>query len=300
MNPVRLSLYALVPLCLLFTGCFLDKRSEVRLTEEPSIERALDLLAGAPEGKPLTKFLIKHPVTFEFTDTPGLCHKFSFKTRRNYLPKEYKRSETLLVLALARSAYIYRLYSLSGLEEVISEEEELGALFQARIGLAINLTNRDFERNRFAGEIQSGFCTYIMEGSRSAAIAARDIALASQPECHRPLETLKGQQAWMEETRKAMDNESFFQLFYERDMRKVKKGLLTAGEAMKNDADIRATPMDELYRYQRMFYDRKGDSFARMEKLYGAALKDDETWRAVHRQTIDAAREEFSACNMPK
>ena len=291
---------AFVPLCLILSGCFVNKKPEVRLTSEPSIERALEILSGTPEGKQLMRFLQKNPVRFEYSNTPGGCHKFSLKTGRIYLSKEYKDSDALLALALARAAYIYRLYALSGLQEVISEEEEAGALFQARIGLEAGLTNRDFEQNHFAGDLQSDFCTYVMTGAKSAAIAARNAALSEEPECQHPLETLQAQRVWLEKTRKAINDDSFFQLLYDRDLQKVRKGVMPSSEAMKNDATIRAMPMYDIYRYQRSFYDTQNDILARMERLYKSALKDDEAWRRANQMTIDSAREEFSTCNLPK
>ena len=291
---------AFMPLCLLLSGCFLNKRPEARLTSEPSIERAFDILGAAPSGKPLVSFLNEKPVRFEYGNTPGLCNKFFLKARKIFLPRELRDSDNLLAMAVARAAYIYKLYSLSGLDEILSEEEELGALLQARIGLEIGLLDKDFKRNKSATELKSDFCTYIMEGSRSAALAARTTALSSQPECQRPLETLQAQRVWLNDTRKAINAGSFYQLLYDRDLHKVHKGVMTQGEAMKNDAAIRALPAYEVYRYQRVFYDKQSDVFSRVENLYNSALRYDETWRKANQDKIDGAREEFSTCNLPE
>ena len=289
-----------VPLCLLLSGCLFNKKPEARLTSEPSIERAFDVLGAAPGGKPLVDFLNERPVRFEYGNTPGLCNKFFLKKGRIFLPRELKDSDKLLAMAVARAAYIYRLYATSGLEEIISEEEELGALFQARIGIEIDLLDRDFKRNKAAKELKSDFCVYIMEGSKSAALSARTTALSSQPECQRPLETLQAQRVWLNETRKAINTGSFYQLLYERDLQKVRKGVMTQGEAMKNDATIRALPTYEIYRYQRVLYDQQSDIFSRIENLYDSALRDDEAWRLANKPAIDRAREEFSTCNLPE
>ena len=295
-----LHLSAFATLCLLLSGCLFNKRPEPRLTSEPSIERAFDVLGAVPDGKLLVSFLNEKPVRFEYSNTPGLCHKFFLKTGKIFLPRELKDSDKLLALALARAAYIYRLYAISGLDEIISEEEEMGALFQARIGIEINVLDKDFKRNRSAKELKSDFCIYIMEGSRSAALSARTAALSSLPECQRPLETLQAQRVWLNETRKAINAGSFYQLLYDRDLHKVHKGVMTQGEAMKNDANIRALPTYEIYRYQRVFYDKQNDIFSRIESLYNAALRDDEAWRKANQSAIDRARDEFSECNLPE
>ena len=288
-----------VPLCLLLSGCFFGNRPEARLTSEPSIERAFDVLGATPDGKTLINFLNEKPVRFEYGNTPGLCNKFFLKTRKIFLPRELRDSDKLLAMAAARAAYIYRLYVTSGLDEIISEEEELGALFQARIGLEIKLMDTDFKRNKAAKELKSDFCTYLMEGSKSAALAARTTALSSMPECQRPLETLQAQRVWLNETRKAINAGSFYQLLYDRDLHKVHKGVMTQGEAMKNDAAIRSLPTYEIYRYQRVFYDQQSDIFSSIESLYNSALRDDEAWRTANQAAIDRAREEFSTCNLP-
>ncbi|MBU2574222.1 MAG: hypothetical protein KKH28_09120 [Elusimicrobia bacterium] len=297
-HPSSLLLLLLAPA--LFSAAACLPKTVAKLTSEPSIERALDILNSTPEGKSLLHFLYKHPVRFEYSNTPGLCHKFSLKTGNIFLPMEFRNSDAFLALALARAAYIYRLYRLSGMAEIVSEEEELGALFQARIGLAINLADRDFEQNKYAKELRSDFCTYIMEGSVSAALSARTAALSSDPQCQRPLETLQTQRAWLDKTKEAIDGDNFYALIYERDLQLVKKGVLTINEAMKNDANLRALPRYEIYRYQRTFYDKQSGIFTKLEKLYRNALKEDAAWRASFQTDIYKAREEFSACNLPE
>lgn len=286
----------LAPL-LLLAACSGNRR-EARLTSEPSIERALDIVASTGEGKPLIKFLYKNPARFEYANTPGTCHKFSLKTGQIFLPLDYKGSDLVLALALARAAYIYRLYTATGMDEVISEEEELGAIFQARLALELSLVNGDFEKAGGAPEIKSDFCTYVLENSGYAMTQARRKALSPDPDCQRPRETLENQRVWLEKTLRAINEQTFYQLLYERDMARVKKGVMPVSAAMKNDAVLRAMPTYEVYRYQRTFYDKQSDSFSRFGKAYTAEVRKDAAWRAAHREDLDRAREEFSACNL--
>jgi hypothetical protein len=285
---------------LFLSGCFFNKKQDIELTSEPSIERALEILEGVPDGEPLIRFLYKNPIKFEYSNTAGLCHKFSLKAGKIFVPSEFKNSDALLALALARAAHIYRLHAMSGLEEIISEEEELAALFQTRIGLELQLRNADFAQNKFTKEMKSSLCTYIMDGSRAAALAARAIVLSKQPECQRPLETLQAQRIWLGQIREAINTESFFQLLQDRDRRRVEKGTLTMNEAMKNEAAIKTMPTYELYRYQRMIYDKQNGVFARIDDLYNGALKEDEYWRSTNLAAIENAREEFAECNLPQ
>ncbi|PKM96660.1 MAG: hypothetical protein CVU79_12295 [Elusimicrobia bacterium HGW-Elusimicrobia-3] len=282
---------------LALAGCA-GTRPDVRLTSEPSIERALDIIASVPEGRTLMKFLHKNPVRFEYSNTAGLCHKFALKRGQIFMPADYKGSDLVLALAIARAAQIYRLSAQSGLEEIISEEEELGALFQARIALDINLVTADFKKAGGAPEIKTDFCTYVLESSRYAMAQARKEALTPDADCQRPLETLENQRVWLEKTRKAINDETFYQLLYERDLARVKKGSMPASEAMKRDAAVRALPTYEVYRFQRTFYDDQNEVFKRFARLYAAEVARDAAWRASHQAEIDRARTEFSDCNM--
>ncbi len=291
------TLCALLPL-LLAAGCATG-RPGARLTSEPSIERAFDIINSVPEGRSLFKFLLKHPVRFEYSNTPGLCHKFSLDSGQIFLPEAYRDSDLLLAMTLARAAYIYRLYTLSGLDEFISEEEELGALFQARLAVQINVVEADFDKAKWAKGIKDDFCTYVLENSRYAMAQARKEVLSPDAACQRPLETLENQKVWLEKTRQAINDQSFYQLLYERDMARVRKGAMSMSDAMKRDAEVRALPVYEVYRFQRTFYDKQSDIFERFAKLYAEELRKDASWRASHSGDIERTREEFSACNLP-
>jgi len=294
---MNIRLLLLAPL-LLAAAC--ASRPEIRLTSEPSLERALDLLSSAPQGKPLVKFIYKHPVRFEYSNTAGLCAKFSLKNGKIFLPLDYRGSDQVLALALARAGYIYRLYAEIGLEEIISEEEELAALYQARVALELGLTNADFAKAASAAEIKNDFCTYVLENSRYAMAQARKEALTPDTDCQRPLETLENQRVWLDKTRQAINDENFYQLMYERDMQRVRKGAMPVSEAMKNDARLRGMPTYDVYRFQRTFYDRQSDIFELLEKAYAREIRLDAAWRAEHQGAIDGAREEFSACGLPE
>jgi len=289
-------LLIIVPL--LFLAACTGNRREVRLTSEPSIERALDIVGSTEEGRPLMKFLYKNPVRFVYSNTPGLCHKFSLKTGTIFLPLDYKGSDLVLALALARAGHIYRIYKLTGMDEIISEEEELGAIFQARLALEINVVNADFDKAGGAPEIKNDFCTYVLENTGYAMAQARKQALTPDVDCQRPRETLENQRVWLEKTLRAINDQTFYQLLYERDMDRVKKGSMPMSEAMKNDAVLRSLATYEVYRFQRTFYDKQNDSFTSFGKLYASELRKDASWRAAHQPDIDRAREEFSACNL--
>jgi hypothetical protein len=290
---------SLLLLACLLAACAGGKKG-VSLTSEPSIERAFDILQGTKEGRPLLKFLRKHPVRFEYANTAGLCHKFSLRTGKIYLPLEYKSSDKLLALAVARAANIYKLYTNTGLDEIISEEEELSALLAARLAVDLNLVNADFSSARGAESLKGPFCAYILNGSRYAMEQARRQALASDTDCQRPLDTLESQRVWLERLRKSINDDTFYQLLYDRDQLRVKRGAMTMSQAMKNDAGIRGLPAYEVYRYQRTFYDVQSDIVGRFEKLRAGELRADAAWRADNQAALDRSREEFSDCVLPE
>lgn len=286
-------------LMLLTLSACAGRRPEPRLTSEPSIERAFDILNSVREGRELTRFLHENPVRFEYSNTPGLCHKFALDKGYIYLPEDYRGSDLVAALAIARAAYIYRLYLLTGLDEIISEEEELAMLFQSRLAVSLSLVSADFAKAGGAPEMKAPFCTYVLENSRYAMSRAREQALRPDPACQRPLDTLENQRVWLEKTRKAINDQTFYQLLYERDMARVRKGSMTMAQAMKNDAEIRAMPTYEIYRFQRTFYDKQSDIFNRFAKTYASEVAADASWRAANADLLDRARFEFSDCNLP-
>ncbi len=283
----------------LFSACAGNRR-QASLTSEPSIERAMDIVDSTGQGHALLKFLLKNPVRFEYSNTPGLCSKFSLKTGKIFLPLAYKEQDMVLALALARAGHIYQLYTVTGLDEIITEEEELGALFQARLAIETRIRNADFKNAGGVPEIKTDFCTYVLEDSANAMAQARKRALTPDPDCQRPLDTLENQRVWLEKTRQAINDETFYQLLYERDLARVKKGAMPMSEAMKNDAVVRAMPTYEVYRFQRSFYDKQSDIFSRFGKVYSGEIRGDASWRAAHQAEIDQAKTEFSACDMPQ
>ncbi len=281
----------------LLCGCA-TARPDVRLTSEPSIERAMDLLNATPDGKDMMHFLNEHPVDFEYSNTPDRCDRFLLHSGRIYIPEDYRDHDLIAALDIARAAYIYRLWKESGLDEVISEEEELGALFQARLAVELKLTNADFARAGGKTEIKNDLCAYLLEGSSYAMELARKEALTEDTACQRPLETLENQKVWLEKTRQAIDDQTFYQLLYDRDLARVRKGSMTMAEAMKRDAEMRALPLYEVYRYQRSFYDDQNEVFSRFEKLFKSAVRSDAEWRRARKRDLDASSEEFSACEL--
>jgi len=281
----------------LLAGCA-GSRQEVRLTGEPSMERALDMLNGTREGRPLINFLRAHQVFFEYSATPGLCHKFSLKAGKIQLPLEYKSSDLMLALAIARAGHIYRLYTRTGLDEIISEEEELAALFAGRVALEIGPSSGDFGKTKEGAKMKGDFCAYIMETSRDAMARARAEVMTPDTQCQRPLETLTNQRDWLEKIRKALNDETFYQLLYERDMQRAKKGQITVNDAARNAARLRGLPVYEVYRFQRTFYDKQSDVLKLSENLYADGLKEDEDWRNSRQAEIDRARGEFSDCEL--
>lgn len=282
----------------LFTACS-GTRGEVRLTREPSIERAFDILNATELGKPLVEFLYKNPVLFEYSDSAALCHKFDFKKRVIYLSNGMRDSDLMLVLATARAAYIYRLHTITGLDTRLSEEEELAALFQARLGLQMNLVPDDFKKSEYATELKDYFCTYIMDEADDTRAKARKEALTKNPDCQRPLETLAVQQLWLDELKQAINDNTFARLLYARDLRRVRAGEITMNEAMKNDAGTRGMLPYDLYRFQQFYFDRQNTMLTNFVKYYSSELIEDGLWRQSNKGDLNRARTGFSDCNLP-
>jgi hypothetical protein len=113
------------------------------------------------------------------------------------------------------------------------------------------------------------------------------------------VETLRSLRTWLDETRAAVDSETFFQLMKARDLEKVRKGALTINEAMRNDADLRAMPAYETYRYQRNMFEHQAGTFSQLDAMYRKALRDDAQWRDSNEALLQKAREDFASCGLP-
>jgi hypothetical protein len=296
MRPLKI----LFPLLAIFLiSCASNKKkNDIILSSEPSIERAMDILNETPDGKALVKFLYKYPVRIEYSNTAGLCHKFALERNRIYIARDFKKSDILLALEVGRAALIYKISHLSKLKEIITEEEEVAALLQARVALQLNLVNDDFLKFPFSSKIKSEFCTYIMDGQEPAIRNARHAALVMDPDCQLPLETLLSQKNWLQKIKDSTGKGNFFQVLYERDLEKVKKGALTMTEAMRNDSINRGLNTYDIYRYQRTFYEDASEIISKFEKLYKQELGKDTNWRKNNADAIERASMEFSECNL--
>ncbi len=293
-------LSALLAASLALAACSGNRRAGIALTTEPAIERAFDVLAAAKEGKQLIAFLEKNPVSFEFANVDAPCPRYEFDRGRIYLRREFKGSDTMLALAVARAAQVYRFHRLTGLDAPTAEQEELSALFQARIGLQVRLVDPDFlSDDPGVKEIKSSFCAYLHEGQRYAAQKARAASLMSEQWCGRPFETLGSLETWLNRTRQAVKDETLFTLLHERDLQRVRRGRITMADAMRNDARFRAMPIYEINRFQRMFYDTEKEKVSRAARLYRRLISEDAQWREKHSGEIVRAREAFAACGMP-
>jgi len=290
---------ALLAAVLALGACSGNRRPAPQLTTEPAIERALDVLSAAAEGKKLIAFLEKNPVSFEFANVEAPCPRYEFGRRTIYLRRGFKGSDTMLALALARAAQVYRFYRLTSLDELTAEQEELAAVFQARIGLQINLVNADFGiADAGVEEIKSSFCSYLHEGRSHTMRKARDAAFTPEAWCGRPFETLGTLRLWLDRTRQAVKDENLFALLNERDLQRVRRGQITMSDAMRNDARFRGMPLYEISRFQRMFYDTETEKMSRADRLYRRLLEEDSRWREDHAEDIVHAREAFAACGM--
>jgi hypothetical protein len=290
---------ALLAAVLALAACSGSRRAAPSLTPEPAIERAFDVLATAKEGKKLIAFLEKNPVSFEFANVQAPCPRYEFDRRTIYLRREFKGSDTMLALAVARAAQVYRFHRLTELDAPTAEQEELAALFQARVGLQISLVDGDFGADDpGVREIKSSFCAYLHEGQRYAMQKARASALVTEQWCARPFETISSLNRWLERTREAVRDETLFTLLYERDLQRVRRGQITMADAMRNDARFRAMPLYEINRFQRMFYDTENRKISRASRLYRELTAEDAAWREKHAGEITRAREVFATCGM--
>ena len=114
--------------------------------------------------------------------------------------------------------------------------------------------------------------------------------------CELPLESIISQRAWFSSIKDAMQNDTFFDLMYRKDMIRVKKGAITQAEAIKNDATLRSKPIYEVYRDQRSYYDISMEKIDKFDAYYKKEISKDTQWRLKHKDDIENARYELNSC----
>lgn len=271
------------------------------LTSEPSIERSLDIIESSKDGRELVKFLEKNPVQFEYAETSGICHHFSLKDKKKkliFIPEEYRQSSKILAMAILRAAHIYRMYSITGLDEIISEEEELAMLRQMQFGVMLGLTRKDFDSVPEAYEMKKEFCAYVLEDSEQALAITRHTVQTAMPACQRPLENIVKQEIWLENMKRSIDDDTFHQVLANRDRRRVEQGLITDSQAAENSAKLRALPSYELTRYERTFYDDKTANFRAFNLMYKKELAIDAAFRRSNEAAIYELATDFAECDL--
>lgn len=270
------------------------------ITLEPSIERILEEFEASKEYAPLVKFIKKHRARIEFEEnSPGNCVKYDFSRGRITIPRKYRESELFLKLETLKALYIWKMHLTYKLEEYLEEEEVLASLQQMHyiLGSVDNLTNKTFESDkRIKQKFTKEFCAYAILNTQMMVNIVNLRCQVMDTECGFPLETVATQRAWSQKVKESMQNEKFFDLMYEKDLLKVKRGLMKMAEATRNNAMLRSKPLYEIYRDQRSYYDISLDKLDKFEKFFKSEMENDKAWRQKHFEEIENARYEFPSC----
>ncbi len=255
----------------------------------------MDILNETKEGRRLISFLYRHPVQLEYSNTAGTCHKFALKAGQIYLPRDFRGNDLLCALEIAKAAFVYRMYETTNFLDIVSEEEELAALFAARLAIEMNLVEEDYNYP-LAKSLKKELCVYITQSSNALRQHVRRRVLSVDRDCFYPLETFRSHELWLEKVKNATRTDELFQALYERDLRRVKLGTMTMSQVMKKDAMVRGLPTYDLYRYQRTFYDVHHEILKSFKKAYSREIKKDQQWREKNAQLIEKTLMEFASC----
>ena len=276
------------------------KKAVKEITLEPSIERVLEEFETSPEYSYLVKFIKKRRARLEFDENPSMnCVRYDYANGRITIPRKYKESDLFLTLETLKALYIWKTHITFGLEEFLAEEEVLATAQQMHYILALrsDAGNKIFEDEKFIREkLKKEFCSYTILNTQMMSNLIRLRTSVINNDCGLPLETVMTQRSWAYKIKEAMQNEKFFDLMYEKDLLKVRRGLLTMADATRNNAMLRSKPLYEIYRDQRSYYDVSLDKIDKFEKFYKKELEKDKEWRLAHKDEIENARYEFTSC----
>lgn len=279
-----------------FFSCYRKNLKEI--TIEPSIERTLENIEKNRDYRHLVKYLYSTGAKIEYIEDKNInCILYDFNNKKISIPREFKNSENFLTLSVLKAIYIWKIHQDFNLDDLLVEEEILATLKQIHYIFESEFYEKDFKTDLlFNKYFKKEFCTYITLNTSMIEHLIVNKNSIINPKCKLPLEDIESQKKWIKAIKDSLENNTFFELMYSRDMQKVKKGSMTQAEAMKNDAMLRSKPLYEIYRDQRNFYDTSMEKIKKFEEYYKKEINYDTNWRKIHESDIENAKNEFSFC----
>jgi len=285
---------AAVIFALLFSGCAYSLKSPA-ISSEPSLERAVEILEANKESAAVINFIEKKGVRFEYSNLAGYCDTYNLKHKVIFIPEEYRASDKLLALAVAKAAMVYYIYSKTDINEILTEEDEAGALFQFRIAALLGLKESDFVTPA-SEKTKCEYSAYLVEGTKYALNRVRAGAAERNVACQRPYNSIAKEKSRLGRLRAESGKNTFYELLFDRNKERAMQGIITFPDMMKQDSQIRSVPHIELARYSDAFFNEADKSFSAIQKEYSKLLKKDAEMRDRDAARILRLRDDFLDC----
>lgn len=244
-----------------------------KLSEDKKITDVLGKLTGT-EVSSFINHLDKNPKQILFNPNKNInCIKIDDK--RIYIPAIYKESKLMTELYTVKALYLNYLNDKYKFEENFTELEQLLIYYQINFFFKYSYISSEIEKDKlFINYFAPYLCAYLISKETLDEMIIKKTQTHNR-ECSYPLENLDYFKKFYNSLKKSFNTygNDYFQLMYQREIDKVKRGLLTKEEAEKNYYYIVSDIQGNLYREKREYIQDHIYNFSKFEKLYRKQIK---------------------------
>lgn len=265
-------IFFLLPLLLIY-ACSINIK---KISDDADVQKAL-LNIKASDKEYLLSFLSNYPAVISYNPDRNVnCTKI-IKRNRNLImiPFKYADFSEMIEISLIKGLYIYNIMEKYNLNDFFYELEQLGSYVQMEYLLSHIPTENINNDKILKKEILPALCGYMTSSQEFDTIIYENISRQDRS-CGYPLErleTLKNYYTRLKASLSSIDSDEYFNLYYEKEMERVKRGEITREEAERNYYYILSEPQQSLYRMQRKETYENIYSLNRFESFYKKEIK---------------------------
>jgi hypothetical protein len=264
---------------------------------EPSIERGLEIAAKSGDGAALIAYLQQNSLGIKYTSLNGPWAMYDPQAKIAQLPEKVRGDDYTVGLMLVRALAEFHAIDSIGLDQNLLEIEETAALAQSRALISLGVPDEKALAATAAGkQALDEACAYMIEGQPQFIEMVDRDALAPLPEYARPLDTLPVAKRWLMQYQDALQDGTLPQVVYRHDMEKVRKGIMSKDDAIKNQVTLHDADPGMLLRMNRDLYYRAERRLEDASNFQKSQKAQDLKWREEHAALINMRISEIHHC----
>ncbi|NLH39350.1 MAG: hypothetical protein GX445_04720 [Elusimicrobia bacterium] len=262
----------LLPLLVIYS-CSINLK---KVSDDSNIQKAL-LNIKISDKEYLLSFLSKYPAVISYNpNRDANCIKI-IKRNTNIImiPLKYTDSPEMTEISIIKGLYIYNIMQKYNLNDYFYELEQLSEYSKMEYLLSYIPTEKINNDELLKKEILPKLCGYMTSPQEFDNIIDEETS-RQDISCGYPvekLEALKNYYAKLKASLSSIDSDEYFNLYYEKEMERVRRGEITREEAEKNYYYIFSEPQQNLYRIQRKETYENIYSLSKFESFYKKEIK---------------------------